>query len=125
MDKTSIQVLLIEDNPADGLALSEVLSMDALSAFAVSSCDSLETALALLQTRSSDAIVLDLSLAGGQGLAVVQQLHCTYPDMPQIVLAGGVDDAVSPASPPGWRTGLSRQGRGRLGCPRPRHPLRR
>jgi two-component system, cell cycle sensor histidine kinase and response regulator CckA len=95
VDRTSLQVLVLEDNAGDRLVLGEVLAADALSTFQISSCDSLDAALALLRVHPFDAIALDLSLAGGQDLAVFQELHRTYPHIPQIVLAGVTDEAIA------------------------------
>jgi CheY-like chemotaxis protein len=51
MEKTQIQVLLAEDNPADVILLGEALEKDALTSFKITPVERLVTAIDLLKKK--------------------------------------------------------------------------
>ena len=95
MDKTKLNILLIEDNPADALFLREALAQDALADFDLTAVESLNEALELLKTQAFAASLLDLGLPDSQGLSTFLKLHQTAPDLPVVVLSALDDEEVA------------------------------
>ena len=95
MDKTQIQVLLIEDNPVDVVFLREALGQDALNSFDLTAVERLHTAIEALQNNSFDIILLDLGLPDAQGLGIFTRIHRLLPEIPKIILSGLTDEALA------------------------------
>ncbi len=95
MDTTLTQVLLIEDNPADALLLSEALEQDTRSAFEITNADHLKTALQLLTKKHFDVILLDLSLPDSQGLDTFIKFRKESPNIPVVILSGLMNEEIA------------------------------
>lgn len=95
MTESTIQVLLIEDNPADALLLYEVVHQDALSSFEFKIAENLKTGLEFLRQFSFDVILLDLGLPDSQGLGSFETIHGAFPEKPIVVLSGLTDQRVA------------------------------
>lgn len=95
MDRPLIQVLLIEDNPADALLLREAVREDALSSFEFTIAESLVSGLEILRQSQFDVILLDLGLPDSQGLKSFETVHSTYPEKPVVVLSGSADQRLA------------------------------
>ncbi len=95
MEKTLIQVLLIEDNPADALLLRESLHNDALADYRVTVVELLEQGLAELDHHQYDILLLDLGLPDSQGLETFEKAYASFPEIPVIVLSGMADEVVA------------------------------
>ncbi len=90
-----IDILLVEDNAGDQrlfqLALEEVDSFQ----HELSIADTLETALSMLESRSYDIIVADLSLPDSSGISTSRKIMEACPDVPVIVLSGNSPSGVA------------------------------
>jgi PAS domain S-box-containing protein len=93
-----IDVLLVEDNPADARLLIESLKEAGADAFRVTHVTRLSTATELLgngSTAAADIVLLDLSLPDSSGLPTVDRLHAAAPGVPVVVLTGLQDEKLA------------------------------
>jgi len=88
----TINVLLVEDNPADARLVRELFVEIEASEFELSHADTLSTALDALDNYEFDVMLLDLSLPDAQGLHAVKNILQVTPQLPIVVLSG-IDDA--------------------------------
>ncbi|MBI5954825.1 MAG: PAS domain S-box protein [Chloroflexi bacterium] len=95
MVKSSIKVLLIEDNPTDALLLKEFLNIDPLADFDVTVGKDLKQGLSELGIGKFDVLLLDLGLPDSQGLETFTRVHAEYPDIPVIILSGAADELLA------------------------------
>jgi len=95
MPKTSIKVLLIEDNPADALLLEESLSNDRLANFQMTVAERLKSGLEKLKSEKFDILLLDLGLPDSQGMDTFETAHAQFPAIPTIVLSGIADELLA------------------------------
>ncbi|MEI6180676.1 MAG: response regulator [Chloroflexales bacterium] len=95
MAKAQIQVLLIEDNPADVFALEAALKHVGAVRFHVSAVEQLSAGLQCLSERPFDIVLLDLSLPDSDGLATFTRLHAQTPNVPVVVLSGMQDEELA------------------------------
>ncbi len=89
-----INILLIEDNPADSELVSIFLKGIYANKSALARTDSLRTGIQLLETEAFDVIILDLSLPDSWGLDTFNKLHAKAPETPIIVLTGFEDESI-------------------------------
>src|SRR5262245_61974862 len=95
-----IRVLLIEDNPADALAIEQALAAAGQAASAGAAMATLEraerlgAAIARLAREDIDLIPLDLGLPDSQGLDTLARLRPAAPHTPIVVL-GDDDEGTS------------------------------
>ncbi len=94
-----INVLLIEDNPADSLYIREMLSdpeatLRIGSAFDLTHCERLSTALDHALQHKVDVALLDLTLPDSKHLETFRILFRHLPEVPIIVLTGLEDEAL-------------------------------
>lgn len=90
-----IHVLLIEDNEADAMLLSEILCENSASRFVVTHASRLAEGIEKIQTGLFDVILLDLSLPDSQGLSTVLKTLEWAPNIPIVVMTGMEDDHIS------------------------------
>src|SRR5215204_2491797 len=95
MDKTQIQILLIEDTPSDALLLREALENDKLTAFVLTTVEHLSSAIKLLSEQAFDIILLDLSLPDSQGMETFTRIQQVVPAIPKVILSGFTDEAFA------------------------------
>ena len=95
MESPVIQVLLIEDNPADALLLREAVRGDALSTFEFTVAESITSGLEILRGDDFDVILLDLGLPDSQGLKSFESVHKAFPEKPVVVLSGSTDQRLA------------------------------
>ena len=88
--ETGIQVLLIEDNPADARLFKEYLTEDETHLYVLSHVETIGEALEAVGQDEPDVIVLDLSLPDAQGLEGLCQI-AEAASVP-VVVHSGVDD---------------------------------
>ncbi|GAA0707135.1 PAS domain S-box protein [Dokdonella soli] len=81
-----LQLLLIEDEPADVLLFRQEWASPALGEHRIEHVASLAEALASLSRQTFDVIVTDLDLPDASGIEAVERLHARYPHVPIIVL---------------------------------------
>ncbi|HEY2735678.1 MAG TPA: diguanylate cyclase [Polyangiales bacterium] len=91
-EEAGLQLLLVEDNPGDALLFMRQLPTQGAI---VTHTTRLREALTLLQERSFDVIVTDLSLPDARGLDAVMRLQEAAPDTTVVVLTGLDDEALS------------------------------
>jgi len=91
MEKDVINVLIIEDNPADLKLVSEMLNDSKFMSFRVKYSDYLEKALKMLESEKFDVVLSDLSLPDSQELSGFEKIIGKHPTVPVIVLTG-IDD---------------------------------
>ena len=89
-----IQLLLVEDNPADALLLRELIKEIASAEFEVSSAIRLSEALERLEKEQFDVILTDLSLPDSHGLDGFRRLHGVS-SAPVVVLSGVDDETLA------------------------------
>src|SRR3954447_14890748 len=92
---TSLDVLLIEDNPGDARLVELMLREAGGATIQLARAERLAAGLAHLARSPADAILLDLSLPDSQGLATFARLHVAVPDVPVVVLSGLADETVA------------------------------
>lgn len=92
-----IRLLVVEDNPGDA-RLVQILLGEA-GGFEVATRASLAEATEWLHANGgADAVLLDLSLPDGQGLATIERMRAVAPELPIVVFTGLNDQAVGIAA---------------------------
>lgn len=91
-DKSSLNVLLIEDNPVDALLLQSALETDRLSQFNLTRVERLAEGLRRLEQEEFDIALVDLGLPDSAGLETFTKLHKQFPDLPLVVFSGNEDE---------------------------------
>lgn len=88
MNDRPLNILLVEDNPADIKIVTRMLSLKPDEPVHLTSTITLAEALEAITQQSYDAALLDLSLPDSSGLATFMRLHEEAPLLPIIVLTG-------------------------------------
>ncbi len=88
--QAGIQVLLIEDNPADARLFKEYLTEDQAQLYELSHVETIDEALDAVHRHEPNVIVLDLSLPDAQGLEGLRQI-AEAASVP-VVVHSGLDD---------------------------------
>jgi len=93
MNDSTLNVLLIEDNPGDVRLVKKMLHQTSFSdnpttPINVTHTDRLQTALTYLQKHTYDVILLDLSLPDANNFDSILKLKEEYPSTPIIILSG-------------------------------------
>lgn len=96
----TINILIIEDNPADARLIQELLAeVEAPESitinFTFKTADKLEYGLELLSSEPFDVVMLDLSLPDSQGIDTFKQTQKNNTDVPIIVLSGLDDENMA------------------------------
>jgi signal transduction histidine kinase len=95
MDKLSIRVLLIEDNPYDAELLQETLSDVPTVHFEWVHAARLNDGIIRLREEHFDVILLDLSLPDSQGKETLARAYGEAHDTPIVVLTGHSDESMA------------------------------
>ena len=90
----NLHILLIEDSSADAFLLQESLSQVDRPPKVIH-VEKLDDALAYLNHKTVDAILLDLALPDSEGLATLERTNTAADYLPIIVLTGLEDEAVA------------------------------
>ncbi len=93
--KNSLNILIIEDNPADIRLVEEMLPESSEQQLRIMTADTLAQGLEILAYGDIDVILLDLELTDSQGLETLARVHEAVPGVPIIVLTGLADDALA------------------------------
>jgi signal transduction histidine kinase/HPt (histidine-containing phosphotransfer) domain-containing protein len=88
------RIVLVDDNPGDTDLATERLSEAPSSGFDVRSAGNLADALALIDSFSADAIILDLNLPDSTGLDTLVSVKAACAGAPVIVVSGMVDHVM-------------------------------
>lgn len=92
MQRESIHVLLVEDNPGDARLVDTYLQRANRASFSLERVDRLDKGLARLQDGGIDVVLLDLTLPDSQGFDTFERAYGEAPQVPIIVMTG-IDDA--------------------------------
>ena len=96
MERATVRLLLVEDNPGDARLVEILLSEASSSAdFEVVSAERLDEAFERLEQSGFDAILLDLSLPDSSGLETVSRMRAAAPQTPMVVLSGQDDEETT------------------------------
>jgi PAS domain S-box-containing protein len=93
-----LTVLIVEDNPAEGNLILEMLPETGPVRFKVESVSRLSGALGRLEDSGIDVVLLDLGLPDSQGLDTVVAVRGAAPQVPIVVLTGCDDEATGQAA---------------------------
>ncbi len=96
MNPSTIDVLLIEDNPGDVHLVKTLLAQsnvaeNAPSVINLTHTERLTSAQAMLYTDPCDLVLLDLSLPDTDGLNSFLELNQSHPTIPVVILSGHAD----------------------------------
>lgn len=92
----NINLLLVEDNPADARLVQEFLSeVENAHSIRLTKVERLKGALGMLAKASFDVVLLDLDLPDAQGLHALHQVQATVPSLPIVVLSGYHDEGLA------------------------------
>ena len=94
MEKETIHVLHVEDNPADAVLFQESLSHAESIIFEVTHVLTAHQAIDELKKKDFDIIISDLHLPDADGVDVVKKLKEFRPRVPIIVMTGSYDEAL-------------------------------
>jgi diguanylate cyclase (GGDEF)-like protein len=89
-----LEVLLLEDSPADA-ELTQTALQDGLPSAHVVLCTSLREARQRLDSAPFDVALVDLTLPDSDDLDAVAALRTTWPDLPVVVLTGSTSDRLA------------------------------
>ena len=95
MNTKPINVLLIEDNPADARLILELLQAAAPARFELVHVERLADGLRHLAEETFDVLLLDLGLSDSQGLDTLTKIHTKVPHVPTVLLTGLDDEATA------------------------------
>ncbi len=90
-----LEVLLVEDNPAEARLLTENLADVVGSSYTLTHVERLSEACTKLADARFDVVLLDLSLPDSQGLETITRVLASAPDIPVVVLTGQADDELA------------------------------
>jgi PAS domain S-box-containing protein len=91
MNRPSLSILLVEDNPGDAVLLREALLDAGPERFQLNHVKCLADGLRILAGGGVDVVLLDLSLPDEHGLKTVTRARLAAPGVPIVVLTG-LDD---------------------------------
>ena len=91
-----IDVLLVEDDPAEASSIRRMLESSDVQSFEVVQAENVEEALRMLFERSYDVLLLDLTLPEGVGLDTLMRAKVAAADTPIVALAAEAsqDEAI-------------------------------
>ncbi len=95
IESARLDILLVEDNPAEARLLCEALSYTGSGSLEVVQAEQLSEAFERLGQRRFDIILLDLSLPDAHGLETLTRTRAQAPGLPIVVLSGLDDDGVA------------------------------
>lgn len=95
MTDKPINVLLVEDNPADARLVAEMLKEAKGIRFHVNKADSLSAAIEAISNKPFDIVLLDLSLPDSMGLDTFTRIRSHPSQIPIIVFTGLHDEDLA------------------------------
>jgi diguanylate cyclase (GGDEF)-like protein/PAS domain S-box-containing protein len=88
-------VLLIEGNAVDARLISKAFTIDTLNAPTIECVTKLHSALERIRRGGVRALILDIELPNGQGVAAFEGLLCGAPHIPILILSGMENESVA------------------------------
>ncbi|MBP0001527.1 MAG: diguanylate cyclase [Cyanobacteria bacterium SID2] len=98
MNETVLQVLLVEDNPADATLIRKLIDRGARCAYQLVAVETLAEAVAAVTRETFSTILLDLTLPDSCGLDTLRRLKAVAPNAPIIILTGIDDEDLAVAA---------------------------
>jgi len=95
MTAEKLDILLVEDNPADARLLEEQLRQDCPDEVTLTKVFNLKDALLQLDEGTFDAIFLDLSLPDSHGLGTITRIQAHVQPVPIVVLTGLANEELA------------------------------
>src|SRR3569833_3446694 len=95
MDKSSIKVLLIEDNQRDARLVGEMLCEAQAPPFRLEHVERLTEALGHVANEHYDVALVDLTLPDAHGICTVSHLQSAQPELPIVVLTDEIDENLA------------------------------
>jgi DNA-binding response OmpR family regulator len=95
MATKNINILYIEDNPADFVYLRELLAEEQEGEFSLENADRLTSGLERLAVGGIDLVLLDLSLPDSFGLETFRAVKEATADLPVILMSGMQDERLA------------------------------
>jgi len=92
---TPLQILLVEDTPADARLIRAILRSPS---FEITHVERLSDALAVLRSRQTDVILLDLNLPDSRGAETLDAVLEHTPDVAIVVITGDGDEHAALAA---------------------------
>jgi C4-dicarboxylate-specific signal transduction histidine kinase len=93
-----LEILLVEDNPADAVLLKSTLAETSFGPFHVTQVKRLADAVARLRDEKFDVVLLDLGLPDSQGLETLKLMRRQARDLPIVILTGLADERLGVAA---------------------------
>lgn len=90
-----IRLLLIDPLTMEHESIEPLLAASRAPAFEVVSAETLDRAIALLESSQFDIVLLDLALKASGETAIVEKIVTLYPDTPLVVVAQFEDDQMA------------------------------
>ena len=90
-----LQILVVEDNPADVDFIHEMLPQAGPLNFQIEAVERLSEALTRLERKDIDLVLLDLGLPDSHGLTTFHRLRQAATDVPVIVLTSTDDEELA------------------------------
>ena len=95
MKASTVNILLIEDNPTDAFLLQSLVSEEVSGSFVFTVKQQLEDGIEAVSNSDFDIILLDLNLPDSQGLDTIKKMHGAESEVPIIVLTGLKDEDLA------------------------------
>jgi signal transduction histidine kinase len=90
-----INVLIVEDNPADAFLIKEFLDTTPHSNFSYHHCHKIAEAVEILNHRKFEVVLMDFSLPDSTGLLGYMEVFRRFNHIPFIILTGLMDEEIS------------------------------
>ena len=106
----ALRVLIVEDNPADALCLTEALEETNGRKVAISHVETLAEGKERLEKEDFNVLVLDLGLPDSRGIETFLRMKNSAPSVPIVVMSGLDDETLAMQAVPRRGAGLPAQG---------------
>jgi two-component system invasion response regulator UvrY len=81
-----IRVIVVDDHPVVRRGLKQIIDAEA-DMRVVAEAENAREAISVIRKTGCDAVVLDITLPGGSGIEVLQQLETERPNLPVLILS--------------------------------------
>lgn len=93
-----MEALLVEDNLSDAQMFEGLIRAAAPDTFRLHHSGCLNEAIAAIESKPFDVVLLDLSLPDGEGLGTIKQIRAIRPDTAIVVVSGNQDPELAIAA---------------------------
>ncbi|HUH13246.1 MAG TPA: response regulator, partial [Longimicrobiales bacterium] len=95
MSEARVRILSVEDDPAQAELIAKILGESTRPTFEVVSASSLADALAILQRRAFDLVLLELALPDSRPAETFARVQAAVPEVPIVILTDVEDTALA------------------------------